>query len=200
MSVFFNETCKVMQISRARTTPYRPSSNGMVERFHRSLNAGLTHYFNVANTNWDEILLFLLMSYRAMPNTARGYSPFFLLHGREMTLPSNKNLKAKLTKADPSLSEWMDKLKAGLKQVYKSASIASKASHQNKKHYDRRAKQRSFEVADFMYLYNRARKPRLSKNFHRVSTGPCQITAKISDLNYEIIGKNGKSTIAYWTL
>ena len=151
MSAFFNETCKVMGISRARTTPYHPSSNGKVGRFHRSLTAGLTHYVNAANTNWDEILPFFLMAYRATPNTATGYSPFFLLHGRDMTLPSNENLKAKLSKADAKLCERMDKLKPSLKQAYKSAKIASKASHQNnKKYYDQRAKPRSFEVADFV--------------------------------------------------
>ena len=130
MSAFFSETCKVIGISRERTTPYHPSSNGMVERFHSSLIAGLTHYVNAANTNWDEILPFLLMAYRATPNTETGYSPFFPLPGRELMLPSNENLKAKMSKADPNLCERMDKLIASLKQVYMSAKIASKASHQ----------------------------------------------------------------------
>ena len=43
LSAFFNEICKVKGISRARTTPYYSSSNGMVERFHRYLNARLTN-------------------------------------------------------------------------------------------------------------------------------------------------------------
>ena len=58
ISVFFNATCKVSGIPRARTTPYHPSSNGMVERLHRSLHAGLSHYVNSTHTNWDEVLPF----------------------------------------------------------------------------------------------------------------------------------------------
>ena len=103
-----------------------------------------------------------------------------------------------MSKADTNLCERRDKLKASLKHAYTSAKIASKASHKNnKKYYDQRAKPRSFEVADFVYLFNKARKPGLSKKFHRVWTGPCQITTKISDLNYEIIGKNGRKQVVH---
>lgn len=38
------------------------------------------------------------MAYRATPNTTRGYSPFYLFHGREMVLPSCDDLWAKLSK------------------------------------------------------------------------------------------------------
>jgi len=103
-----------------------------------------------------------------------------------------------MSKADTNLCERRDKLKASLKHAYTSAKIASKASHKNnKKYYDQRAKPRSFEVADFVYLFNKARKPGLSKTFHRVWTGTCQITTKISDLNYDIIRKNGRKQVVH---
>jgi hypothetical protein len=38
------------------------------------------------------------MAYRETPNTTTKYSPFYLLHGREMPLPTNENLKAKIQK------------------------------------------------------------------------------------------------------
>ena len=41
------------------------------------------------------------MAYRATPNSTTEYSPFYLLHGREMTLPSSDNLKAKVTEENP---------------------------------------------------------------------------------------------------
>ena len=105
MSVFFSETCKALGIRRARTTPYHPSSNGAVERLHRTLHAGLSHYVNSSHTNWDEVLPFFLMAYRATPNITTGYSPFFLLHGREMTLPSNEELNAKIESKDQTIRQ-----------------------------------------------------------------------------------------------
>jgi len=34
------------------------------------------------------VLPFFLMAYRATPHSTTGYSPFYLLHGREMVLPN----------------------------------------------------------------------------------------------------------------
>jgi len=58
---------------------------------------GLSHYINSANNNWDTLIPFYLMAYRATPNSVTGYSPFFLLHGREMEIPNNDNLKARIS-------------------------------------------------------------------------------------------------------
>jgi RNA recognition motif-containing protein len=71
--------------------------------------------------------------------------------------------KAKAPKAGPNLSQRIANLKASLKLAYKSAGIANKRLHQtNKKYYNQRAKQHSFEMGEFVYVYNPARKPGLS--------------------------------------
>ena len=103
MSAFFNETSKILGIRRARTSSYHPASNGTVERLHRSLHTALSHYVNAAHNNWDFLVPFFLMAKRATPSTATGYGPIFLLHGREMTLPSNEDLKAKIPITDRNL-------------------------------------------------------------------------------------------------
>jgi len=40
----FTELCKWMEIDKIRTTAYRAATNGVVERFHRTLNAILGNY------------------------------------------------------------------------------------------------------------------------------------------------------------
>jgi len=168
----------------------------MVERLHRSLHAGLSHYVNSSHTNWDEVLPFFLMAYRATPNIKTGYSPFFLLHGRVMTLPSNEQLSAKVGSKDQNIKQRMDNLKASLKQAYKAVNKASRKSRQNnKRYYDRRARPRSSTNGDYVYLHNPARKPGLSRKFHKYWIGPYKITAKISKLNYEILGKNDRRQV-----
>jgi len=96
MSSFFSETCKVLGIQRIHTSSYHPESNGLAERWHRTLHTGLSHLVNHSHIDWDLQLSFFLMGYRATPHTTTGYSPFDLLHGREMSLPGNDNLKAKV--------------------------------------------------------------------------------------------------------
>ena len=36
-SKLFTQICKILEIHKTRTTPYRPSANGQVERFNRTL-------------------------------------------------------------------------------------------------------------------------------------------------------------------
>ena len=65
------------------------------------------------------------------------------------------------------------------------------------KRYDKRAKPRSFEVGSYVYLFNPARKPGLSKKFFSVWSGPYRVTAKLSELNYEILGQNRRKFVVH---
>jgi outer membrane murein-binding lipoprotein Lpp len=147
-------------------------SNGVVERWHRSLHIGLSHYVNAANTNWDTLVLFFMMAYRATPNTLTGCSPFFLLQGREMETSNNDNLKARVATDNPDLNRRLENLKEKLKTAYKLAAKANQRTHQaNKRLYDRKAKERHFNVGDMVYLYNPTVTPGLTRNFRRPWTG-----------------------------
>ena len=198
MSSFFQETCRVLGIRRTRTTSYHPASNGVIERWHRDLHTGMSHYINASNTNWDTLIPFFLMAHRATPHTVTGYSPFYLLHGREMQLPSNDSLRARCTRRPTSQDRRIENLKASLRRAYKTVAKANRKAHQtNKKFYDRRAKTRGFVKSDFVYLYTPATKVGQSKKFQKFWTGPYQVTRKISELNYEIADRDDKRSIVH---
>jgi len=198
MSSFFQETCKILGIRTTRTTIYHPQSNGSIEKWHRSLHTALSHYINSANNNWDTLVPFFLMFYRATPNSNTGHSPFFLLHGREMEIPNNDNLKAQITSENPSQKRSLENLKASLKLAYKLVARAKQKSHQNNKRlYDRRATVRNFEENDLVYLYNPATKPGLTRKFHKPWAGPFKVIKKISDLNYKIVDQKNKQQVVH---
>jgi len=48
-----------------------------------------------------------------------------------------------------------------------------------------------------VYLYNPAKKPGLTRKFHKPWTGPFKIVKKISDLNYRIVDQNGKLQVVH---
>jgi hypothetical protein len=138
----------------------------MVERLHSSLNSGLSHYVNANHKISDEVLHYYLMSHRETPHTTTAYSPFYLLHGREIVLPSNGNLKARLPKDHTDEDQRLENLKSNLRLAYNLAAKANRKSHlNNKRLYDRRAKPREFEVQDLVYLYNPALKSGLTRKF-----------------------------------
>ena len=154
------------------TSSYHASSNGMVESLHRSLHSGLSNYVKARRKNWEDVVSFCLMSHRATPHTTTGYSPFYLLHGREMILPSTENLKARLPKDNTDVDQRLENLKSNLRLAYKLAAKANRKLHlNNKRLYDRRAKPRKFEVQDLVSLYNPALKPGLTRKFAKPCIG-----------------------------
>ena len=86
-SELFRELMCWMEIDKLRTTAYRPSCNGVVERFHRTLNSMLGKAVSESQRDWDERLPLVLAAYRATPYEATGMSPNKLFLGHEVRMP-----------------------------------------------------------------------------------------------------------------
>lgn len=74
-SQLFTEMCSLLQIQKTRTTPYHPKSDGMVERFNKTLATMLTGYVNEYHSNWDILLPYVMMAYRSPVHETTGYTP-----------------------------------------------------------------------------------------------------------------------------
>ena len=64
-SELFEEICKRLGIDHVRTTAYKPSTNGMIERFHRTLNPMMAKVVSENQRDWDQWLPSVLEAYRA---------------------------------------------------------------------------------------------------------------------------------------
>jgi len=53
-SQLFSQLMQWMEIDKLRTTAFKPSTNGVVERFHRTLNSMLGKVVNESQRDWDE--------------------------------------------------------------------------------------------------------------------------------------------------
>jgi len=129
VSTFFSETCKILGIRKIHTTSYHPMFNGLLERWHRSLYTGLSHYINASHTNWGVVVSFYLMAYRATPNTVMKFNPVYLLHGREIPLPNSDNLKARVSWENPDHHQRLQNLKVSLNAAYNCVTKAKKKRH-----------------------------------------------------------------------
>ena len=86
-SNLFSELCKLLQIKKTRTTPYHPQSDGMVERFNRTLTTMLNMFVKENHKDWDEQIPYVMMAYRATEHETMGLSPNMLMLGRETSTP-----------------------------------------------------------------------------------------------------------------
>ena len=86
-SELYQEVCFLLDIKKTRTTPYHPQSDGMVERFNKTLEGLLRAFVNKEHSDWDERLPYVLMAYRSSVNETTGYTPNMMMLGREVTVP-----------------------------------------------------------------------------------------------------------------
>ena len=81
-SNLFKEICKLLGMTKTRTSPYHPQCDGQVKRMNRT-NVELLS-LNVPNPtdNWDLDLGLTLMAYRSAVQSSTGFTPYFLLYGK----------------------------------------------------------------------------------------------------------------------
>ena len=54
---------------KTKTTPYHPRSDGLVERFNRTLLAMLAMFVSQEHDNWDDLLPFMMLAYNTTVHT-----------------------------------------------------------------------------------------------------------------------------------
>lgn len=79
----FKELMNFLGIKKQRTTAYHPRSNGMIERFHRTIKASI----ECTGANWLQALPSVLMGHRATVKNDLGASPAEMLYGCTIRLP-----------------------------------------------------------------------------------------------------------------
>ncbi|BHF66092.1 hypothetical protein SprV_0200910600 [Sparganum proliferum] len=86
-SRLFNNLTDLLGCSRIRTTAYHPSSNGLVERFHRQLKASLRSHDNPSH--WSEHLPLVMLGIRTALKSDLECSAAELVYGTTLRIPGD---------------------------------------------------------------------------------------------------------------
>ena len=79
--------CNKMGIKHKLMTAYHPQTNGLVERFNRTLCETLAKFANENKNDWDTFVPSTLFAYRTKRHNTTRHEPFYLTYGREAILP-----------------------------------------------------------------------------------------------------------------
>ncbi len=82
MSTVMKETCRQLNVKQLKTSIFHPHTDGLVERFNKTLKQMLRKVIDVDRRNWDQLLPYVFFSIREVPQSSTGLSPFELLYGQ----------------------------------------------------------------------------------------------------------------------
>ena len=137
----FKQLEKLSGTLKSRTTPYHPQGNGKCERFNRTILGMLTTLEETSKSHWKDHLQKCVHAYNATVSSSTGYSPFFLLYGREPRLPIDALFKQVPAKGERSYRAYVDNWQRSMKNAYEiAASNSEKAAIRNETRYNRRAR------------------------------------------------------------
>lgn len=183
------EICRLLEIDKLRTTVYKASTNGAVERFHRTLNSMLGKVVSEGQRDWDQFLPSVMAAYRASKHEATGYSPNFLMFGRENMAPLDVILEVpageELTCS--SYDDFVDHKMDIMRRAYQLAREHLGCSAERaKKYYDMRVRPKVFTEGQWVYYYCPRRYVSRSPKWQRMYTGPFLITKVMGPVNVRI--------------
>ena len=194
-SELFQELMKWMEIDKLRTTAYRPSCNGVVERFHRTLNSMLGKAVNDSQRDWDERLPLVLAAYRATPHESTGMTPNRLFLGHEVRMPIDlaMGLQHEETQGGVTAHDYLDKLQHDASEAFQLARKHLRASaERRKKGYDIRVREEKFNVGDWVFYHYPRRYQSRSMKWQKAYTGPYLVVRLIEPVNC-VLQKSAKS-------
>ena len=154
MSALHKQLCDILEIKCIRTTPYHPESDGMLERWHASMES-MIKKTELDHRDWDKCLKYLLFAYRSTPHSVTGFSPFELIYGRDVRGPLEllKNGWMSGELPERRLHDWEEQLKERMEVMAQLASTREKAGKvRMKQTYDKKAKSRSFEMGSMVLM------------------------------------------------
>ncbi|KAK7909570.1 hypothetical protein WMY93_014254 [Mugilogobius chulae] len=142
-------------IQHSRTSPYHPQSNP-AERFNRTLLGMLRTLTDTQKTRWKEHLSKVVHAYNSTVHDATGFSPFYLLFGREPILPIDLLIPCRRKENEQhSPVAYAEKWKEAMQQAYAIAMENMwKSARRGQQCYNQRAWSSTLRPGDHVLVRN----------------------------------------------
>ena len=184
----FQDVCRLLGVKKTRTTPLHPQSDGLVERFNKTLAEQLTITGN-RQADWDLHIPMVLWAYRSAVQESTGCTPAALMFGHELRTPVDLAFGPP---PEPAVEGA-----AGLSYYYllrdqlrKAHELNREALHtagtRQKRAYDNRSTGQNFATGDQVWVYSPQRKRGMCPKLSSKWIGPCVVLDKLSDVVYRV--------------
>ena len=189
----------LLRIRRVTTSPYHPRADGLAENQVSTLKDMLSAYVNVFQTDWDDYLAIVAHYYRTTVSSATGYTPYFMMYGRECRKPDEQWIQAVGQLSDDEeifVTDYVRGLSESMRLIWEmiGAELEDKATARNER-VNKGIKQiASFEVGDRVWLeqppvtsfisQDDNERFKVKKAFRPRFSGTYEVVKKVSPITY----------------
>jgi len=182
----FQQLCRLVEVDKIRPTVYQPSTNGQIERFHSTMHHMIAKWVASDQRNWDETLPAVAFAYRTSENEATGFTPFYLMYGREARLSADLVYGDVTTSDDRDggfATDRIERLRAAYDHVRENLNTAAK---RRKQYYDLRARPQKFAVGSYVWCLQPRLKAGKYRKWQSPYCGPFEVTKQLGPVTFEI--------------
>jgi hypothetical protein len=195
MNQVVDQLCAKFQVKHRLTSPYRPQTNGMIERFNRTLGECIAKLINDNDKEWDEYISSVLFAYRTMKHKSTGYSPFYLMYGRQAKLPVELKVETIYDSEKDMEEAILDRVatihKMEIDQQDVLINIEQGQQKAKDRHDDQRVAQR-LKISDKVLVERTWKRKDMSAKLENQWMGPYYIHDVIGYNNYKLRSMEGQ--------
>ena len=138
-------------VKHSTTAAYHPQTNGITERFNRTLCEMLTMYISDNQRDWDKYLPHVLYAYRNTVHESTKETPFFLMHGRDTNL--SKGILEKEGTEPETTEEYKAKMMDTLTEVWNRVKYYSDMISQKRERANQGKMKHTYKEGDLVWVY-----------------------------------------------
>ena len=177
------------EIKHIYSTPYHPATNGLVERFNRTLCESLAKT-TATISKWDENIPPVLFAYRTARQATTKIEPFYLVYGRTANFPLKKGLEIAETNLLTRLFTLTNELPVTRGQTQ---TRITKQQQKQKEYHDRRiVTPVTYEIGNKVLLYEAAKQTSHTGKLEPKWKGPYYIHDLVYPGVYKLRTLDGK--------
>jgi hypothetical protein len=179
-SKFFTSELQELEIKHLKTSGYHPRTNGLVERFNRTITDMISFYTSETQKDWDVELKNLQFAYNTSKQESTQASPYQLLHGNDPVTSKDQKRGVETHELTPEQTETLrQKVIKNMKKI----------QTKSKERFDRGRSSTIYRPGDKVLLYVPTRKKGRSEKLLTQFKGPYEVVERIYENNYKILDR-----------
>lgn len=182
----FQHMCQLLDVEHRMSTPFHPQGNSRVERMVKVVG-NLISTFCQDYKEWDRNLPLLTLAYRSTIHEVTGFTPNYVMTGREVALPLDIMMGDMESEEKIKVPEYVQKLKDRMQTCFQDVREHLKRfGDRQTRYYNLAVYGKEYKSGELVYLREKTRRKQVSPKLQPKWKGPYLVVKRFGTV-YEIM-------------